>query len=366
MITIGTVSRPQKKKRHVSCEYFAPWMVLSHTNMLNKDAKLAPDVFSDTLEKKSTRDGFGAGVVHAGKENKNVVVLSADLKESTRAEWFEKEFPERFIEMGVAEQNMATAASGLAAVGKIPFITSYAAFSPGRNYEQIRTTIALNNRGVKICGMHAGISVGLDGATHQMLEDIAMMRALPNMTVIVPVDAEEGRKATIAAANTGTPVYLRFGRSNVPVFTTPETPFEIGKALVLWDSSLGDSRIQTSVAFVATGPLVYETLCAARALDAAGIGSVVVSLPTVKPLDEKTLLSVAKKVSKIVTIEEHQIAGGLGGAVAEYLSSIHPLPILRLGLRDEFGQSGEPEVLLAHYGLNTSGIVSATRTFLHI
>lgn len=327
--------------------------------MLNKDAHLVADVFGDKLEKKSTRDGFGNGVVEAGKEDASIVVLSADLTESTRAEWFQKEFPDRFIEVGVAEQNMATVAAGLAAEGKIPFICSYAAFSPGRNYEQIRTTAALNDRPVKVCGMHAGISVGPDGATHQMLEDIALMRALPNMVVLNPADAEEGRKATLAAAVSGTPVYLRFGRSNVPVFTTKETPFAIGKALVLWKSA------SPKVALMATGSLAYEALLAARALDAEGVGAIVLSVPSVKPLDEEAVIAAAKAAGRVITIEEHQVMGGFGGAIAECLSEHHPVRIKRLGMQNEFGQSGEPEELLAHYGLNAAGIAHSAHAFVN-
>lgn len=328
--------------------------------MLNKDAKLVADPFAKDIEKKSTRDGFGVGTVEAGKTNKNIVVLSADLKESTRAEWFEKEFPERFIELGVAEQNLATVAAGLAAVGKIPFITSYAAFSPGRNYEQIRTTIALNNMPVKVCGMHAGVSVGPDGATHQMLEDIALMRALPRMTVINPADAEEARKAVIAAALHDGPVYLRFGRSNVPVFTTTETPFALGKALTLWESE------KPKVSLLATGSMAYNALLAARMLEADGIGSLVLSVPTIKPLDTEAVLAAAKKTSRVITIEEHQIQGGFGGAVAEYLSEAHPVEVKRLGLDNEFGQSGEPDELIAHYRLDAHGIAEAVRKMLRV
>lgn len=323
--------------------------------MINKDAQLVADPFAKDIAKKSTRDGFGTGTVEAGKVDANIVVLSADLKESTRAEWFEKEFPERFIEVGVAEQNMATVAAGLAAVGKIPFITSYAAFSPGRNYEQIRTTIALNNFPVKVCGMHAGVSVGPDGATHQMLEDIALMRVLPNMVVINPTDAKEAHKAVIACVSFPGPVYLRFGRSNVPVFTTPETPFEIGKALILWESAA------PKVALLATGSMSYNALSAARSLESDGIGSIVLSVPTIKPLDEEAVFEVAKKTSRVITVEEHQIAGGFGGAVAEFLSGIHPVPITRLGLQNEFGQSGEPDELIAHYKLDAYAIAEAAR-----
>lgn len=325
--------------------------------MLNTSLHLAEDIFDEKLEKKSTRDGFGTGVVEAGKKDSNVVVLSADLKESTRAEWFEKEFSERFIEVGVAEQHMATVAAGLAGVGKIPFITSYAAFSPGRNYEQIRTTIALNNRPVKVCGMHAGVSVGPDGATHQMVEDIGMMRMLPRMVVLNPMDAEEGRKATIAAAENGQPTYLRFGRANVPVFTTAETPFVIGKALTLWESE------KPRVAILTTGSITHNALLASRALAAEGIETIVVSFTTIKPLDTTTLSAIAGKVSRIVTVEEHQVMGGFGSAVAEYLSEKHQVQILRLGLQDEFGQSGDPDELIAHYKLDAVGITDAVRAF---
>ncbi len=227
--------------------------------MLNQDAHLSEDVFADDVRQAPTRDGFGTGVVEAGKANANVVVLCADLKESTRAEEFEKVFPGRFIEMGVAEQNMATVGSGMAAAGKIPFIASYAMFNPGRNYEQIRTTVALNRVPVKVCGMHAGVSVGPDGATHQMLEDIALMRVIPGMTVIAPGDAEEARKAVIAAASTDGPVYLRFGRAATPIFTTKETPFQIGKALMLWSSDAPKIAI-LSQARRATRPLPRPVL----------------------------------------------------------------------------------------------------------
>ncbi len=332
----------------------------SLTNMLNPSAKLVSEPFGDKIEKKSTRDGFGKGVVEAGKADERVVVLCADLKESTRAEWFEKEFPTRFIEMGVAEQGMATVAAGMALAGKIPFIASYAAFSPGRNYEQIRTTAALNNSPVKVMGMHAGVSVGPDGATHQMLEDIAMMRALPNMIVINPSDAEEARKATIAAAKTPGPVYMRFGRSNVPVFTTSETPFSIGKAITLWESE------KPKVAFMGNGAVVYNALAAARALEAEGIGSIVLSVPTVKPLDEEAVLAVAKRAGKVITVEEHQIMGGFGSAIAEFLSEAYPVPIKRLGINDEFGQSGDPDELIEHYGLGASSIRHAAEQLLKL
>ena len=328
--------------------------------MLNPDAKLSKSVFATDIEKTSTRDGFGHGVIEAGKADQRVVVLCADLAESTRAEWFQKEFPERFIEMGVAEQNMAGVASGMAATGKILFIASYAVFSPGRNYEHIRTTIALNNVPVKICGMHAGVSVGPDGATHQMLEDIGMMRMLPGMTVIVPADSEEARKAVVASAKTDGPVYLRFGRANTPVFTTSETPFQIGKALTLWESDA------PKVAIISTGSLSYTALEAAKVLAGDGIETLVLHCPTVKPLDTNAVLAAAKRAGRVITIEEHQTAGGFGSAVAEFLSENHPVPIRRLGIQDRFGQSGSPEELLKHYGLDAPHIEDAVRTFVRV
>lgn len=326
--------------------------------MLNTDAHLSDQLFTDALPKAATRDGFGTGVVEAGKEDERIVVLCADLAESTRAEKFQNVFPERFVELGVAEQNMATVAAGMAEAGKIPFITSYAVFSPGRNYEQIRTTIALNEMPVKICGMHAGVSVGPDGATHQMLEDIGLMRMLPHLTVIAPADEEEARKAVLASAKTNGPVYLRFGRSATPSFTTSKTPFEIGRALTLWDSE------HPRVAILSTGSLSHTALIVARSLEKEGIETVVLHVPTIKPLDEEAVFAVAKRAGRVVTLEEHQRAGGFGSAVSEYLSEKHPVPIQRLGIHDMFGQSGTPEELLKHYGLDAESITRAIRTFL--
>jgi len=327
--------------------------------MIPENSHLHTKIFEkDALERAPTRDGFGKGAVEAGKEDKRVVVLCADLAESTRAEWFQKEFPDRYIEVGVAEQNLATLASGLANYGKIPFITSYAAFSPGRNFEQIRTTIALNDVPVIVCGMHAGVSVGPDGATHQPLEDIGLMRMLPNMTVIVPSDAEEARKTTIAAAKLGTPVYVRFGRAKMPVFTTQESPFEVGRAEVFWKSD------SPRVAIIACGSLVYEALLAAHSLEEKGIGAIVVNSHTVKPLDEKMILSAATQAGAVVVAEEHQVAGGLGGAVAELLAREAPSPMEFIGVHDEFGQSGEPVELLKHYGLDAVHIKRAVERVL--
>ncbi|MDP2593928.1 MAG: transketolase C-terminal domain-containing protein [bacterium] len=326
--------------------------------MPDERARLSAKLFADDIEKKATRDGFGTGIVEAGRADERIVVLCADLKESTRAEVFEKAFPERFVEMGVAEQNMAAVAAGMALAGKTPFTASYAAFNPGRNYEQIRTTIALNEANVKICGMHAGVSVGPDGATHQMLEDIGMMRMLPNMVVLVPGDAEEARKAVVAAARHEGPVYLRFGRAPTPVFTTVETPFVIGKTLTLWDSEA------PSVAILSTGALSYEALLAARALADSGIESLVLHCPSVKPLDERAVLEVAARARRIVTVEEHQAAGGFGSAVAELLAEHAPTPMRLVGVRDRFGQSGEPVELLTHYGLDAAYIKEAAQSLV--
>ena len=326
--------------------------------MIQKNAKLSDKIFTDAVEKKPTRDGFGTGVIEAGKENEQVVVLAADLAESTRADWFQKEFPDRFIEVGVAEQNLATVAAGLANYGKIPFFTSYAAFSPGRNWEQIRTTIALNDVPAKVCGMHAGVQTGPDGATHQMLEDVAIMRAMPNMVVVVPADAEEGRKATFAAAFNGKPTYLRFGREKMAQFTTPGTPFEIGKAYYLWESDTPD------VGIIGCGSLLYEALLAAKQLESEGINVSVLNTDTVKPLDEEAVLGLAKKSGALVTVEEHQVTGGLGGAVSEYLAKTLPTPIEFVGMQDEFGQSGTAAQLIEHYNLGSKGIAAAVRKAL--
>lgn len=326
--------------------------------MINKNARLAENVFDKDIEQKPTRDGFGTGTVAAGKTDPNVVVLCADLKESTRAEWFEKEFPERFIEVGIGEQNMAGLAAGFALAGKVPFMASYAAFSPGRNYEQVRTTIALNQVPVKIAGMHAGVSVGPDGATHQMLEDIGLMRMLPGMIVINPADAVEAHKAVVAAAKTKQPTYIRFGRAPVPTITTEATPFEIGKALMLWQGT------KPKVALLSTGSMSSTALSAARALSSDGIDCLVLHVPTIKPLDEAGVRAAAEAAGKVITIEEHQAAGGFGSAVCEYLADAYPVPVKRLGIQDQFGQSGTPEELLEHYGLSSAHIAEVARQFI--
>ncbi len=323
---------------------------------LHPTAKLIGTLFQEkTLAQLATRDGYGTGLVVAAEKNKNVVALCADLTESTRTQAFAERFPERFFECGVAEQNMACVAAGLAISGKIPFIASYAAFSPGRNWEQIRTTIAYNNANVKIMGHHAGVSVGPDGATHQMTEDIALMRAMPHMRVIVPCDAVEAEKAVIAAAHIVGPVYIRFTREKSPVFTTPASPFTPDKAQTVWESH------KPQVVLIACGPLVYNALLAARLLEREGIGSVVVNCHTIKPLDEKKLIEIAKKYGAIVTVEEHQIAGGLGSAVAELLARAHPVPMEFIGMHNAFGSSGPPAKLFIKYNMDTPSIVVATK-----
>lgn len=323
--------------------------------MINPLQKLNPKAFDKDVEMIPIRKGFGEGLLEAGDKDKNVVGLCADLTESTQMHLFKGRFPERFVEIGVAEQNLVTVASGMAAMGKIPFVTSYAMFSPGRNWEQIRTTIAYNDRPVVVVGSHAGVSVGPDGGTHQAIEDIALMRVIPNMVVVSPCDSVEAKKATLALAVQGTPAYLRLAREKTPVITTSDTPFEIGKAQILFQPVAGKS----DVVIIATGALVHTALLTARDLERERIGVTVVNLSTIKPLDTKTILAVAREAGAVVTVEEHQIIGGLGSAVAEFLSSTLPTPIEYVGVRDRFGQSGTPTELLKEYGITESDIKNA-------
>lgn len=317
---------------------------------------LSPDVFSDDVKQEPIRAGFGRGLKAAGEANESVVALCADLTESTQMHLFKEAFPNRFIEVGVAEQNLVTVASGMARAGKIPFTSSYAAFSPGRNWEQIRTTIALNNQPVKIVGSHAGVSVGPDGATHQMLEDIALMRVLPNMVVVAPGDSIEAEKATKALAENGKPSYIRLAREKTPIFSTEESPFEIGKAYVLREGS--------AVSLLGTGTMTYQLLVAADLLAQEGIEAEVVHVPTIKPLDEETILASARKTGRVVTAEEAQAAGGFGGAVAEFLSETLPMPIKRIGMQDRFGESGVPIELLDYFRLTGEKIAEDVKQFL--
>ena len=320
--------------------------------MLNQSLKLNTKFFNNDGEGISTRQGFGEGLLQAGIENENVVALCADLKGSTKTNIFADKFPERFIEVGIAEQNMASLASGMASMGKIPFITSYAMFSPGRNWEQIRTTIAYNDRPVKIIGSHAGITTGPDGGTHQALEDIALMRVMPNMVIISPCDSIEARKATIACAKTKHPTYIRLTRDKTPVITTMETPFEIGKAEIIFTPEKGSAE----VGIIATGTINVEALLACYELDKEGIKVKLLNLSTIKPLDEKAIEGLARETKNIITVEDHQVIGGMGGAVAELLSKVYPTHIKQIGIEDKFGQSGTSSELMKYYGIDKESI----------
>lgn len=313
---------------------------LAHSDWQSKDIKSEPN-----------RAGFGRGLLEAGKHNQDVVAVCADLTESTQMHLFRNEFPDRFVDVGVAEQNLVTTGSGLASMGKIPFVSSYAAFSPGRNWEQIRTTICLNDQPVKVVGSHAGVSVGPDGATHQMLEDIALMRVLPNMTVFAPCDSIEAEKITKALVKYKHPAYLRLAREAVPIITTEDTPFEIGKAYIYDKGS--------DVTIIATGTMTYQALVASEILYKEGIEAEVIHCPSIKPFDATTILKSVKKTKRVVTAEEHQIAGGLGGMVSEFLSEHYPVPLKRVGLKDRFGESGNPNELFEYFGLTPKHIALA-------
>jgi len=312
------------------------------------DMHLVNNIGHKDIKREPIRTGFGRGLEEAGRRDERVVAVCADLTDSTKMNLFAKAFPDRYTEVGVAEQNLVTVGSGLAAMGKIPFVSSYAAFSPGRNWEQIRTTIALNDRPVKIIGSHAGVSVGPDGATHQMLEDIALMRVLPNMIVVAPGDSIEAEKATLALATNDKPSYMRLAREGTPIFTTDKTPFELGKAYVLREGS--------SMTLIGTGTMTYQCMVAAKILAGDGVDVEVVHVPTIKPLDAKTILASAKKTGLVLTAEEAQAAGGLGGAVAELLGENLPTPLKRVGMQDRFGESGAPDELLKAFGLTGTHI----------
>ncbi|MEK7183913.1 MAG: transketolase family protein [Patescibacteria group bacterium] len=318
---------------------------------MNEHVHLNPELYHKDVEQVPIRNGYGQGLLLAGQRYKDVVALCADLTESTRTQAFAEAFPDRFVQIGVAEQNLATVASGMAAAGKIPFITSYAVFSPGRNWEQIRTTICYNNQPVKIIGSHAGVSVGPDGATHQALEDMAIMRVLPGMTVIAPCDHYEAERATLAAAGHDGPVYIRLAREKTPVITTDRTPFTIGKSILLLEGK--------DVTLIACGSLVYQAMLAAKELLGDGIHARVLNMHTIKPLDEEVVIAAARETGAIVTIEEHQIAGGLGSAVTEVLARTTPTPQEFVGMQDRFGESGQPDELLEHFHLRAKDIVTA-------
>jgi transketolase len=328
--------------------------------MINQNLKLNTKIFNENVEKSSTRLGFGKGLLKIGEENENIIVLCADLTESTKVDLFAERFPERFIDLGVAEQNLATVASGVASMGKIPFITSYSMFSPGRNWEQIRTTICYNNQPVKIIGSHSGLSVGPDGGSHQALEDIAITRVIPNMVVISPCDLIEAQKATIACAKTKDPTYMRLARNNTEIITTDETPFEIGKAQIFFTPEIGLAH----VGIIATGPILYKAIMAAYTLEKKGIKSKVMNLSTIKPLDSEAIITLAKETKAIVTVEDHQIMGGMGSAVAECLASNYIVPIEFVGIDNKFGQSGTPEELTKYYGIDIVNIIEKVEKVL--
>lgn len=318
--------------------------------------QLADNLFADDVASEPIRAGFGRGLKAAGEANEAVVALCADLTDSTQMSKFKEAFSDRFVEIGVAEQNLVTVASGMARAGKIPFTSSYAAFSPGRNWEQIRTTICLNDQPVKVVGSHAGISVGPDGATHQMLEDIALMRVLPNMVVVAPGDSVEAEKATRALAENGKPSYLRLAREKTPIFSTEDSPFEIGKAYVL--------REGNDITLLGTGTMSYQLLAAAEELAKHHISAEVVHVPTIKPLDEGTILASVTKTGRALSAEEAQVNGGFGGAIAELLIEKKPTPLLRIGMLDRYGESGAPDELLDHFGLTGAKIAKSAKHFI--
>ncbi|MFZ2072342.1 MAG: transketolase C-terminal domain-containing protein [Minisyncoccia bacterium] len=328
--------------------------------MLNPELKLNPKIFNNDVEQVPIRKGFGQGLLLAGEQNKNVVALCGDLTESTQMHFFKEKFPERFVEIGVAEQNLVTVASGMSAMGKIPFVSSYAMFSPGRNWEQIRTTITYNDRKVVIAGSHAGVSVGPDGGTHQATEDIALMRVMPNIDVFSPCDSIEAKKGTMALSKTKGPAYIRLAREKTPVITTEETPFEINKAQIFWMPDVGLAE----VGIIATGALIHRALLAAKELESEGIKTKVINLCSIKPIDEGSILKLAKETKALVTVEEHQIAGGMGSAVAEVVARNYPVPIEFIGVKDKFGQSGTPDELIEHYGMGKDSIKEAVKKVL--
>jgi transketolase len=305
------------------------------------------------LGKKDTRSGFGVAMTELGAKNENVIALTADLAGSLKLNDFEKAYPERFVQVGIAEANMIGIAAGLATAGKIPFTGTFANFSTGRVYDQIRQSVAYSYKNVKICASHAGVTLGEDGATHQILEDLGLMRMLPGMVVINPCDFNQTKAATLAIAEYEGPVYLRFGRPVVPIFIPEDMPFEIGKAIVLSEG--------TDVSIFATGHLVWEALEAAKALEAEGISAEIINIHTIKPIDEAAILASVQKTGCAVTAEEHNIYGGLGDAVGSVLLRNHPVPQEFVGVQDSFGESGTPEQLMVKYGLKAANIVAAAK-----
>lgn len=323
--------------------------------MLNKEFKLNEKVFDENVEKVATRTGYGEGLVALGETNPSVVVLSADLTESTKANKFAEKYPERFFEMGVAEQNMAAVAAGLGVTGKSAFISSYATFSPGKNLETLRTTTVYNDANVKIAGHHAGLMTGPDGATHQATEDLAITRSWPKMRVIVPCDSHQAAKATMYAGDTYGPFYLRFTRDNTPLITTTDTPFEFGKAQTFWITD------NAQAAIFATGYMLFYALQAAKELEEEGINILVTNIHTIKPIDEEAIISIARQTGAIVSVEDHQVDGGLGSAIAEVLAKNHPTPQEFIGLQNIFGESGKIDELLTKYKMDKDAIKEAIR-----
>lgn len=323
--------------------------------MLNPDLKLNPKLFDQDVEVKPTRHGYGDGLVELGEQNENVVVLSADLTESTQCHKFAEKYPDRFFECGVAEQNMAAVAAGFGVNGKIPFISSYATFSPGKNWETIRTTIVYNQSNVKIAGHHSGIVTGPDGATHQATEDIAITRCWPDIKVFVPCDYHEAKKATIASVSFDGPAYLRFTRDKTPIMTTSETPFHIGKISVFWESE------NPKAVIFATGYMIYYALLAAHEMEKSGTNVLVANVATIKPIDEQSIANLVGKTGAVVTVEDHQVTGGLGGAIAEALGKTKPAPIEFIGLQDTFAESGKPKELIEKYAMGKESIMEAVK-----
>ena len=329
---------------------------MNNMEFINKDVFFVDDVYSENIKQGATREGYGLGLLEAGKRDENVIAICADLTGSTNTLTFAKQFPRRFIQVGIGEQSMASIASGAAAMGKIPFFASYAIFSPGRNWEQIRTTICYNGSNAKIIGAHAGVSVGPDGGTHQALEDIALTRILPRMTVLVPFDAVEAEKAVLAAAKHIGPVYIRLARCKTPIISTKDTPFEIGKSLMCFEAP------NAKITIFSCGNLLHTVLQVANELQKNGINTRIVNISTIKPLDKK-ILEYAKQSKAFVTVEEHQVAGGMGSAICEFVSESHNIPIKRIGIDDVFGESGKPEELLDHHGLSTKKIIKTIEQF---
>lgn len=324
--------------------------------MLNEQQKLNPKIGQSDIEQVPSRNGFGEGLLFLGEHNPEVVALTADLAESTRVLDFAKKYPEKFVECGVAEQNMMGVAAGMALVGKTPFVASYATFSPGRSWDQLRVSVAYSMANVKVAGNHTGLSVGPDGATHQALEDIAITRVIPNLTVVVPCDSIEARKTTVALGTTAGPAYFRLGREKTPVMTTEESPFTIGKASVFKEGK--------DVAIIASGHILYAGLQAALELEKEGIDVLVINNHTIKPMDVETIIWAAKLTGAVVTLEEHQIMGGAGSAVAEVLAEHYPVPIEMIGMPNSFGESGQPEELLKKFGMDKDAIVKAIKKVL--